>query len=153
MESQSGVISHKAQPVVSRCSEIPRPLSLLGSVVFRKATVETHRQLFSVERRSLRSAVRAGAAPRAARHLSPTQQRCSRSWNRGGLWASQFRRGKRPLFATATRRVRYAEVPVVDGFGAGGGLLRGQSSVGAGRVAEAGHGRHNLSGPSVYPAV
>lgn len=34
-----------------------------------------------------------------------------------------------------------------------GGLLRGQASVGAGRVADAGHGRHNLSGPSVYPAV
>ena len=39
MESLGGVISHKAQPVVSRCSEIARPLSLLGSVVFRKATV------------------------------------------------------------------------------------------------------------------
>jgi len=57
------------------------------------------------------------------------------------------------LFATATRRVRYAEVPAVDGFGAGEGLLRGQASVGAERVAGAGYDRHNFSGPRVYPAV
>ena len=57
------------------------------------------------------------------------------------------------MFTTATRRVRYAEVPAVDGFRVGGGLLRGQASVGARRVAGAGHGRHDLSGPSVHPAV
>ena len=124
-----------------------------GKGSFPEGNRATHRQLFSVKRRSLRSAVRSCASPGAARRLSPTQQQYSRSWNRAGLWAAPFWRGKRPLFATATRRVRYTEVPAVDGFGAGRGLLRGQAGVGAGRVAGAGYGRHNFSGPSVYPAV
>ncbi|KAM9756341.1 zinc finger protein 181 [Dama dama] len=78
-----------------------------GKCGFPEGNRATHRQLFSVERRSLRSAVRPGAPPGAAWRLSPTQHWCSRSWNRGGLWAPQFRRGKRPLFATATRCVRH----------------------------------------------
>ena len=41
----------------------------------------------------------------------------------------------------------------VDGFRVGGGRLSGQASVGARRVAGAGHGRHDLSSPSVHPAV
>lgn len=103
-----------------------------GKCGFPEGNRATHRQLFSVERRSLRSAVRSGAPPGAAWRLSPTQHWCSRSWNRGGLWAPQFRRGKRPLFATATRCVRYAEVPAVDGFGAGGGSVEGSGKCGCG---------------------
>ncbi|XP_045019144.1 zinc finger protein 302 [Bubalus bubalis] len=78
-----------------------------GKCSFPEGNRATHRQLFSVKRRSLRSAVRPCASPGAARRLSPTQQQYSRSWNRAGLWAAPFWRGKRPLFATATRRVRY----------------------------------------------
>ncbi|XP_073651876.1 zinc finger protein 181 isoform X3 [Tursiops truncatus] len=64
---------------------------------------------------SLRSAASRGLRFWPAPRSSPALQRNSRSWNRGGLWAAQFPQGGGPLSAAAIRRVRYKEVPTVDG--------------------------------------